>query len=87
MNINATDLTADTTKLIELVQQSRSAIDIVDDSGKVIARIVPGEDALEALPEDGYTRTKNELEKLIADIAPYLPEQVDAVQITREIRE
>lgn len=84
--IAVTELAANVLKVVELAQRG-IVVSVVDDLGKVIVRIVPGDMLTNASPADAFARTKDELDRLIADIAPYLPEQVDAVRTLREIRE
>jgi antitoxin (DNA-binding transcriptional repressor) of toxin-antitoxin stability system len=84
--IAVTELAANVLKAVELAQRG-IVVSVVDNLGKVVARIVPGDIPANASPDDAFARTKDELDRLITDIAPYLPEQVDAVQILREIRE
>ncbi|HEX8219279.1 MAG TPA: hypothetical protein VF914_08710 [Chloroflexia bacterium] len=84
--IAVTELAANVLKVVELAQRG-IVISVVDNLGKVIARIVPADLPTNAAPDDAFARTKDELDRLIADIAPYLPGQVDAVQTLREIRE
>ncbi len=84
--IRVTELSANILKAVDLAQRG-VAVSIVDSVGKVVARIVPGEDTLHTSRDDAFERTKSELDRLISDIAPYLPEQVDAVKTIREIRE
>ncbi|MDQ3930010.1 MAG: hypothetical protein M3328_12800 [Chloroflexota bacterium] len=81
-----TELAANINKAVDLAKRG-IVVSIVDSVGKVVARIVPGDDVTGASREDAFERTRSELNRLIADIAPYLPEQVDAVQTIREIRE
>ena len=84
--IAVTDLEANVLKVVELAQRG-IVVSVVDNLGNVIARIMPGDMLTNASPNDAFARTKEELDRLIADIAQYLPEQVDAVQTLREIRE
>jgi antitoxin (DNA-binding transcriptional repressor) of toxin-antitoxin stability system len=84
--IDVTELATHTLKVVGLAQRG-IVVSIVDSLGKVIARIVPADTPRNASPDDAFARTKHELDRLIADIGPYLPEQVDAVQTLREIRE
>jgi antitoxin (DNA-binding transcriptional repressor) of toxin-antitoxin stability system len=84
--IAVTELAANVLKVVELAQRG-IVVSVVDNLGKVIARIVPGDVPMNASPDDAFARTQDELDRLIADIAPYLPGQVDAVQTIREIRE
>ena len=84
--IRVTELTANIVKAVDLAQRG-VVVSIVDSLGKVVARIVPGDDTTNMSQDDAFERTKSELNRLISDIAPYLPEQVDAVETIREIRE
>ncbi|MDQ5826486.1 MAG: hypothetical protein M3441_20025 [Chloroflexota bacterium] len=84
--IRVTELTANILKAVDLAQRG-VAVSIVDSVGKVVARIVPGDGTVDISRNDAFERTQSELNRLISDIAPYLPEQVDAVKTIREIRE
>jgi antitoxin (DNA-binding transcriptional repressor) of toxin-antitoxin stability system len=81
-----TELAANILKAVDLAQRG-VVISIVDSLGKVVAQIVPADVTISTSRGDAFERTKSELNRLIGDIAPYLPEQVDAVQTIREIRE
>ena len=82
--ISATDLPGPVAELVRLVQQG-GEVEIVDATGGVIARIVPGDASTKtmALSHDG----PDELDRLIAAIAPHVPAGADAVQIVRDIRD
>ncbi|HEX8231622.1 MAG TPA: hypothetical protein VF826_20265 [Chloroflexia bacterium] len=84
--IRVTELTANILKAVDLAQRG-VVVSIVDSLGKVVARIIPGDDGIDTSRDDAFERTERELNRLISDIAPYLPEQVDAVKTIREIRE
>lgn len=82
--ISANDLAGPVAELVRLVQQGIE-VEIIDATGRVIARIVPGDAPPNtlALSNEG----PDELDRLIAAIAPHVPLGVDAVQIVRDIRD
>jgi antitoxin (DNA-binding transcriptional repressor) of toxin-antitoxin stability system len=82
--ISARDLAGPVAELVRLVQQS-GEVEIVDAAGRVIARIIPGEAPANMLAPSN--EEPDELDRLIAAIAPYVPADVDAVQIVRDIRD
>ncbi len=84
--IPVTELTGNILKAVDLARRG-IVVPIVDSLGNVVARIVPGDDATSTSEDEAFARTRRDLDRLIGDIAPYLPEQVDAVQTIREIRE
>ena len=81
-----TELAANILKAVDLAQRG-VVISIVDSLGNVVAQIVPADGDISMSQDDAFEGTRSELNRLIGDIAPYLPEQVDAVQTIREIRE
>lgn len=85
-SIDANDLGRRITDLVRQVRENGEIVEIVD-RGEVIARIVPGNISHigvdEGLP---HSRQLAELDRLIADIRPYLPDNVDAVEAIRDIR-
>ncbi|MDQ3705534.1 MAG: hypothetical protein M3437_09995 [Chloroflexota bacterium] len=82
--ISATDLTGPLAELVRLVQQG-GEVEVVDAAGRVIARIVPGDAPTNMLALS--TERPDELDRLIAAIAPHVPPGADAVQIVRDIRD
>lgn len=82
--ISARDLAGPVAELVRLVQQS-GEVAIVDATGRVIARIVPGDAPVNMLAQSNDE--PDELDRLIAAIAPHVPPGVDAVQIVRDIRD
>ncbi len=82
--ISARDLDDSVAELVRLVQQG-GEVEIVDASGRVIARIVPGDAPTNMLALSN--EEPDELDRLIAAIAPHVPPGADAVQIVRDIRD
>ena len=82
--ISARDLDGSVAELVRLVQQG-GEVKIVDAFGRVIARIVPGDAPTNMLALSN--EEPDELDRLIAAIAPHVPPGVDAVQIVRDIRD
>ncbi|HEX8228399.1 MAG TPA: hypothetical protein VF826_03690 [Chloroflexia bacterium] len=82
--ISAMDLAGPLAELVRLVQQG-GEVEIVDATGRVIVRIVPGDVPANRLALSN--EEPDELDRLIAAIAPHVPPGVDAVQIVRDIRD
>jgi antitoxin (DNA-binding transcriptional repressor) of toxin-antitoxin stability system len=78
------DLAGPLAELVRLVQQG-GEVEIVDATGRVIVRIVPGDVPANRLALSN--EEPDELDRLIAAIAPHVPPGVDAVQIVRDIRD
>ncbi len=82
--ISTGDLAEPVAELVRLVEQGME-VEIVDPTGRVIARIVPGDAPPKTLALNN--EQPDELDRLIAAIAPYVPPGADAVQIVRDIRD
>ncbi len=82
--ISTGDLAEPIAELVRLVAQG-TEVEIVDATGRVVARIVPGDPPLSLLTS--HNEGADELDRLIAAIAPHVPPGVDAVQIVRDIRD
>jgi antitoxin (DNA-binding transcriptional repressor) of toxin-antitoxin stability system len=69
--------------VIKRAQETGQPVEITNEHGQVIARVIP---ALQATEPQAYTRAWAELDRLIDAITPHLPEHVDAVQAIRDVR-
>lgn len=78
-NISEATLGSELRDAIRRAQETQESLEITDESGFIIAHIVP----VQHEPQD---RAWTELQNIIEKIDPYVPEGVDAVQIIRDVR-
>ncbi|HEX9990499.1 MAG TPA: hypothetical protein VGE45_18720 [Chloroflexia bacterium] len=68
---------------LKRAQDTRQLVEITNEQGQVIARLIP---AHYPANSTAHNRARTELDKLINAISTHLPEQVDAVEVIRDVR-
>lgn len=81
--INESSLGDEVREAIKRAQESREPIEITNEQGEVIARLIP---AQYPATSAAHNRAWTELDKLIDAISSHLPEHVDAVEVIRDVR-
>lgn len=70
-------------EILHLVEEGET-VEVID-RGKVVVRLVPGDQPQQSTKQDLETFWEN-IDRLTTRISSYLPEKVDAVEIVREGR-
>ena len=70
-------------EILHLVEEGET-VEVVD-RGKVVVRLVPGDQPQQAKKRDQEAFWRR-IDRYAAEISSYLPEKVDAVEIVRDVR-
>lgn len=71
-------------ELLRLIEEDGETIEIID-KGKVVAHVVPT-NAPEKAIEKSDAAAWEDLKRLAVELDPYWPENIDAVEIVRNVR-
>ncbi len=82
--LKANELIEHIAEILRMVEEEGETIDVTK-KGKVIARVVPTREPEKPGKKD-LKDFWEETDRLAAEIATYLPEKVDAVEIIRDVR-
>jgi antitoxin (DNA-binding transcriptional repressor) of toxin-antitoxin stability system len=78
------ELTERIDEILRLVKEQGETFEVTE-QGEIVARLVPASES-EQVVEDRDAAAWAKLKRIAAELEPYWPENVDAVEIVRDVR-
>lgn len=78
------ELTEHINEILRMVEEEGETVEVIN-RGKIVARLVPANQSQQMTPQDTNNILDN-LNRLAAELAPYWPQDVDAVDAVRDVR-